>query len=837
MAQKILDHIVVLDMTDAYGAFCTKLMADMGARVIKIEPAGGDRTRFIGPFGGEKTIETGLFHAFYNAGKESVVLGETVPENKALPEGNGPDEEMYMTGEKKAQLLRLAAHADVIVETFAPGTMASWGLGYEDLRKVNPDIIMCSITPFGQTGPCAGWRASSDMIPFALAGPMYESGKPEREPLQLGYNFMANGACMYALAGILAAVYAKEAGKGGDYIDIAVSEAAGAWRGLALGEVQQAPDYKIAVRRGSQGLMIPSNFYRCQDGYIFMMASGRWAQVVQWMKDKGIDIGDKDDPKYLPDQGFNKYLWADIDRVNAMIGELAACYKMQDMMEEGQRRRVPVGVAETTKTVLCSPQFNARNYFTEIEHPVLGRQKYPGAAFGFGASPMKTEKPAPLLGADTKAVFGWLEKMEKEAAQKPEASERDKKQLPLKGIRVLDFGWVVAGPHGGRLLQELGASVIRVESGTRLDPMRIDTMRDGVKDCFAEGGWGFQENSRGKMGLCLNLKSECGRDVLKRLIRQTDVVTCNFAPGGFHKLGLDFETLSQIKKDIIVVNASGLGDGGPYGNYMTFAPVLAAMTGITSVLGYEGEAPFGYSGLLPDYVGGISIAAAVAGALVYRQKTGEGQFIDLSQAEAVMQGMGPALLDEQINGVTAAPFGNHDYARQMAPHNCYPCREENTWIAVAAGSEAEWQRLVAEIGSECPKLGDRAFASAALRLENEKQLDEVMTGWTKSQTAAAAALRLQKAGVSAAPVQNTREFLYGDTHAQARSYFRTIDFNDHIIPPKIYVTGPLIHMGGTSDGDYRQGPPLGRDNEWILKNVAGMDDADIESAAEGGAFR
>lgn len=819
MRQKILENIMVLDLANEYGVFCSKLMADMGATVIKVEPPCGDITRKRGPFyQGREEMENSLFHAFYNAGKKSVVLD-------------------YTTEEGKETFKKLVRKADILLETSIPGTMEELGLSYENLKQVNPALIMCSITAFGQTGPYAKWNASSELIPFGMAGPMFETGDVDEPPIQLGYNFLSNGACMYALAGIVSLLIKRERTGMGDYVDISLFEVAGAWRGLALGEVQQAPDYKIARRRGSQGLMIPSNFYRCKDGHIFMMASGRWTQVIEWMKDKGIDVGDKDDPKYIPNQGFNKYLWQEVDEINRLIGELAALYDKKEMMEEGQRRRVPVGAAETAETVLDNPQYCARNFFTEICHPVLGTARYPGAAFGFSESKMEVSSPAPLLGEHTEEILCTIKDNSQKEKENLVPDTEEKLKKPLEGIVVLDLGWVVAGPHGARILEELGATVIRIESSTRVDPMRIDTMRYGVKDCMQEGGWGFQENSRNKMGFALNMKSKKGKEIFYELVKKADVVSCNFAPNGFHKMGVDFDTLRKIKKDIIVINASGLGDNGPYGGYMTFAPVLASLTGIISLMGYEDKGPFGYPGLLADYVGGVSIAAAVTGALYYREKTGKGQFIDLSQAEAAIQGMGPVLLDQQLNHVQPQMIGNHHYAHQFVPHNCYECKEPDTWCVISVASDEEWNSLTGALKNDCPELADERFCCQRERVKAEKEIDKLLSKCLKKYEHREICALLQNAGVSAGAVQNTREFLYEDEQAKARNYFREITFEENgIIPRKIYLTGPIINLASTQNGSYRPGPPHGQDNEYVLKNMLQMSDEEISLALKDKAF-
>lgn len=384
----VLSGIRVLDMADEYGVYCTKLMAQMGAEVIKVEPLDGDSTRRIGPFAQDdsKSLEKSLFHAFYNEGKKSITLDYARPEGREV-------------------FLRLVRQADVLVETFEPGRMKELGLDYPVLKEVNPKLVMCSITPFGQEGPYSHYRASSDMVPFAMTGPMMEYGDPEREPLQLGQNILANGAGMVALAGISAVLYAREEDGQGDFVSVSLSEVAGTWRNMALGIPQMSPEHKPFIRMGSQGSFIPANYYKCKDGYVFIMASGKWAQCAKWLKDVGIDIGDKDDPKYLEDAGYNKYLWADADQVNEMMSELSLMYTKKDMMEEGQRRGVPVGTSETPDTVMQNEHFIARKMFHTVDSPAVGAYQTVAPGCTFSGMDTYAEEPAPLLGADNAEIF------------------------------------------------------------------------------------------------------------------------------------------------------------------------------------------------------------------------------------------------------------------------------------------------------------------------------------------------------------------------------------------------------------------------------------------------
>lgn len=389
MANTILDGIRVIDLTNENGVYCTKLLAQMGAEVIRIEPPQGDSIRFTGPFADEENaVETGLFHISNNAGKKSITLDITKSRGKDI-------------------LLDLIRTADILVETSRPGTMENMELDYEHLQAIRPELVMCSITPFGQNGPYSGWNSSSDIIPFAMAGPMFEYGNPGREPLQIGLNFLANAVGVYAVSGIVALIYARASTGTGDYLDIAMYDVAGTWRNMAIGTCQ-IPPYTIPTRTGSQGGFVPFNYYKCRDGFVSISGITQWTQCIQWMKDKGVDPGDFEDPKYLPDAGFNKYRFEKVDEFNQKMLELSIQYSKQEMMDEGQRRGVPVGTSETAATVFDSPHYKARGVFKVVEHPFIGSYKTVKSVVNYSATTMIDDVSAPLLGDHNDEVFQGL---------------------------------------------------------------------------------------------------------------------------------------------------------------------------------------------------------------------------------------------------------------------------------------------------------------------------------------------------------------------------------------------------------------------------------------------
>jgi crotonobetainyl-CoA:carnitine CoA-transferase CaiB-like acyl-CoA transferase len=412
-------------------------------------------------------------------------------------------------------------------------------------------------------------------------------------------------------------------------------------------------------------------------------------------------------------------------------------------------------------------------------------------------------------------------------------------KLPLADITILDLTWVIAGPHATRLFADLGARVIKVESSFTFDVARSSARRRNSDNPRSEGGWAYQDLNHSKLDIAINLKSAKGREALEELVKLSDIVICNYSARAFTKLGLRFEDLSQIKPDIIVLNASGLGDGGPYSGFVTYAPVLQAITGIAALAGYEGGAPFDEYPPFSDYVGGLAAANCLLAAIEYRRSTGKGQFIDLSQGEAAANYMGTAVLDAQVNGTKSRCIGNRHFAGDLAPHNCYRCRGEGQqWCVIAVESEAEWAAFCQVVDPERAWCIDGKFISREQRLAHIEELDGQVEQWTLKHTPAEVGELLQAAGVSAAPVQFATYCLWRDQHLQARGYYREVVFpasDDY--PASWKVTGNLVKLSDIPDlKTLAPAPAVGQDTEYILSELLGKTPQWIAAAAEEQAF-
>ncbi len=411
-------------------------------------------------------------------------------------------------------------------------------------------------------------------------------------------------------------------------------------------------------------------------------------------------------------------------------------------------------------------------------------------------------------------------------------------RLPLEDIRIIDLCWVLAGPHGTKLLADLGAEVIKIESKAKLDGWRtgFGTMREGVSSPLEEGSGIFEQENRNKIGLSLNLKVPRGREIVERLVRVSDVVTSNYSASGFREMGLEWEKLQEINPQIIVVSMPGLGNWGPYSDFTTFGPSLQALTGMTGLTGYPGQEPLGVGTSWADYLGGANMAVSILAALEYRRRTGKGQFIDISQQEASLSLLGSTLLDWAANRQKRENHGNHHPVAAAAPHNCYRCQGDDRWCVISVASDEEWENFCNALGNP-PWTEDPRFATTLDRVRNQEALDKLVESWTVNHSPEEVMESLQSGGVSAAVVQNI-EGLLQDPHLWARGFL--IDFklpHPERKPPSVTLPGVVTRFSGHSLGIRRPAPGrLGEPNDSILKDLLGMTRTEIDRAAADGAF-
>jgi crotonobetainyl-CoA:carnitine CoA-transferase CaiB-like acyl-CoA transferase len=392
------------------------------------------------------------------------------------------------------------------------------------------------------------------------------------------------------------------------------------------------------------------------------------------------------------------------------------------------------------------------------------------------------------------------------------------RRRPLEGVRIADFTWVWAGPFCTLQLAHLGAEVIRIETLTRPCVTRLlPPWPDGQPGVDRSGY--FNQYNQGKRSLALNLKEPRALDVARDLVRKSDVVVENFAAGVMDRLGLGFDVCRQLRPDVIMIALSGYGASGPEAEYVSYGPAQVPLSGFSSLTGYADWRPMHIGISYGDPTGGLHGAVAVLSALFHRRRTGEGQYIDLSQWEGTMALLPEGILAYTMAGETPARDGNRDPL--CAPHGVYRALGEDRWLSIAVTDEAEWRALASVVD---PALADDPrFADAPARKRNEAALDEAIGAWCSSRSPEDATRELQAAGVGAFPAMTAKD-LHDDPHLGSRDYFVELEH------PEV---GVRRHMGipyklhGSPLAVRSAAPRLGADTDAVLKDVLGYDESRI----------
>ncbi len=348
--------------------------------------------------------------------------------------------------------------------------------------------------------------------------------------------------------------------------------------------------------------------------------------------------------------------------------------------------------------------------------------------------------------------------------------------LPLAGIRVCDLTWIIAGPTATRVLADFGAEVIRVEHAQAVDPIRLGRPINGDRTTLNNSGF-FNYFNRNKKSVLLNVRHPMGIELLHRLIAVSDVVIENFSSGVLESWGLDFEAQRAINPGIIYCSISGFGHTGRDRHFTTWGPTAQALSGLTLMSGLPGKPPAGWGYSYMDHTAGYYGAIAIMMALHHRNRTGQGQYIDISQVETGMVLTGPAVLDYTVNGRSwrrpAMPPGNRAWEPRIAPHNTYPCAGEDRWVAIAVRNDAEWQAMVRAMGEPAWAL-DARFVANAGRLEHQDDLDAGIATWTAARDDYAVMRTLQAAGVPAGVCQTPGDRAGQDDQLRARGWWHTM---------------------------------------------------------------
>ncbi len=699
-------------------------------------------------------------------------------------------------------LRRLALDAHVVIHDLLWDQAAEAGLDKAELLSRRPDLVLVSVTPFGQDGPYSRYLGE-EIIYQALSGCMDITGEPQRAPLQIGVPLAQVAAGLHAFLAAMASLLGPS-GRGRE-IDVSIFES-------MCSLTEHSPFFwsyrgKLWKRRGNWAGVAGWGLYPCRDGYVGVVSGigDAWPRFIAML---GLD-----DPALMRQSARTTHA----DELHAAIFRwLEGMGKEEAYRLAQERYRLPFAYLCGPREALTSAQLRSRRFWRAVRQPDVGQLRLPGPPFRVAGWAWNTGA-APRL-----PPLGRRINWRRRAAVLAAPGIVRQTSLPLEGVRVLDFGQVWAGPHCAKVLAQLGAQVIKIESPRRPDLLRGPTHPHSPSEgCYPDDEPGqrpfdrhayFNDRNLGKLGIALDSAHPAGLEVLRDLVAVSDVLIENFSPGVMARMGLGQRQVMALNPRIVYLSMPANGNTGPEAAYSGYGITNDLMSGMVKATGYPGE-PQNLGINASDPIAGLHGASAVLAALWVRRKTGKGVFIDLSQRESALRVCFPQILDYQMNGRDAEPMGNHHPS--FSPHNAYPCRGEDKWICIAVRDDEAWRALVRLMG-EPGLASDPRFASAAQRKLNEESLDAIVSRWTQSWEARELMEALQGAGVPAGAVANAAE-LMEDPHLLARGFLHDVDHP---------AAGRRRHLGEgylmTPPGyrpTPRPAPCFGEHNEMVLKEV------------------
>jgi crotonobetainyl-CoA:carnitine CoA-transferase CaiB-like acyl-CoA transferase len=853
-----LTGLRVLELADELGEYCGKLLAGLGADVVKIEPPGGETTRSYGPFyGDEPHPNRSIYFWHYNFGKRGVVLD-------------------LETDHDREQFMGLGRSADVVIDTRPPEYLTDRNIGYERLSRENSGLIYLRISPFGDEGPWASY-AASDLVHLALGGVMMNCGydptpkgtydTPPVAP-QMWQSYQIAGE-VSAIAVMGALQYRLDTGRG-QRLSTAVHEA------VAKCTETDAPNWVYSARehyrvtcRHSFPANRPGQSAGGMSG-ISITKDGRWilpyrtvipgptgartlSDLLEVVRKHSIDGAmdeELSDPEYLETPEA-------VRRVNALIDRLVSSYTYdRDLWLDGQQAGFAWGPVRRPEENLDDDHWAGRDTFVDVEYPELQQTfRQSKAKWTAPGLPWRSGPRAPLLGEHTAEILAepvrsrMVEPVIKKPADRP-VSKRGQ-PFALAGVRVVDFGWILASAGGGRFFTALGAEVIKVEHVSRLDMMRrggsvpppgLRAERDratgpilGSRTSSLNRNGNFMEINAGKRALSLNLKDHRGKDILTRLLRIADVVVEGYSPGTMDRMGFGWEAMRQINPRLVYVQQSGMGQLGKYGRMRTYGPTAQAFSGISDMSGLPEPYPpagIGYSYL--DWFGAYQLATAMMAGLYRQRMTGEGCWIDSSQVEAGLYLTGPTILDYAANGRRWRRYGNRSPHKPAAPCGAYRTAGTDRWMAITVFTQEQWLAL-ARVLNRPEWTIDPRVATLPLRLQDQDYLDALVATAVEQHDPYQLMTALQEAGVPAGVCETARDRYEWDPQLKHLQWVVDLEQSEigrwpvKELPTKFSETPP--YMGGVID---RHGPNYGEDNDYVLGELLGLDPDQIaELASEG----
>ncbi len=788
----------ILDLsTEIAGPFATRLLADAGAEIIKVESPAGDPLRrmktsaVVGISPPLAPGEDGALFQWLNASKQSVVLD--------LETEAGRD-----------SLRSLYAEVDVVVESFAPGWLESQDLGMTAIRRANPRASLVSISAYGQDGPWA-LRPATEFTLQAESGSLSGRGYPDLGPVAAGGRLGEYSVGSFAAVAAIAAWQTGRRSGRGRHADVSMLET----MLLCFQPYQYIHGQMRPGELMPASVEVPS-IEPASDGMI-----GFSTQTSQQWQDLCVMV---EQPEWVSDEslclGFERF-----SRRQELLPRIQAwtrAHSVDEIVALCQALRIPVAPIGNGETVLRTDHMLARGFYRE--HP--GGFTVPGVPFRLEKGESRPLSASPALGEHTEQVLAGIGRRVGSGAveAREPVSER-----PLAGLRVVDFTAFWAGPFAASVLYEFGAEVTKVESIQRPDGMRFASgfiPEDGIVWEWAPV---FHGANSGKQDVTLNLDSEEGLALARELVRQADVVIENFSPRVMERFGFDRDGIRALNPDAILVRMPAFGLTGPWRDRVGFAMTIEQASGLAWVTGFPEREPVVPRGVC-DPVGGMTAVFALLAALEMRARGAGGQQVEVALLEVGLTLAGEQVVEQSAYGVRLDRMAN--LGPTASPQGVYPCRDarnpdEAGWVAIAIENDSQWAALVELLGRPAWATRDE-YATEAGRRAAGVEIDRALADWTRGQEAGAVADRLAAAGIPAGWLHNQRNVVPGHTQLDARAF---LTFLDHPFAGRIGYPNFSVRFDGEL-AERTLPPLLGEHNEVVLRERLGVSLEELEGLRE-----
>ena len=800
-----LDGIRVLDLSTRMAEATGKTLADLGAEVVKVEPPGGCDARTTPPFAADGRS---LFWEAWGLGKHSVVCDIDTPEGR---------------GELRA----LAAGADVLVESFAPGYLAERGLGPDDLAAVNPGLVYVSVTSFGIGTPDAA-VPMTDLTLSAAGGLLGMQGDHDRVPTPVGYPETSFLGAMQAAADAVMALCERDRSGLGQHLDSSI-QAAVMWSLMSITSYaalgQDFPgrgDDRAQVTHPEivPGVRMPF-IEPCADGFVGMtlvlgeQGNRGMKSLMAWVIAEGAldeDLCEVDWERYLELLGDGTLAPADADRALGQMLEFIKTKTQAEIQEHAVAGKMLVAPCYTSAYLAADPQLAARDFWVEVNGAT-----HAGPFARLSATPIAYRHPAPALGQHQQILEGLDPVGEPKAPNRVWAEPRG---ALFEGLKVADLSWIAAGPLISKDLANLGATVVRVETEARLDTLRwIPPHLPHASPMSA--GHPMANMNQSKLGLGLNFTVPEATAVIDRMIEWADVVVENYTPGTADRLGFGYEHVAVLNPAAVMLSSCMRGQTGPEAHHTGFGLHGACLGGFVAITGWPDRPPNAPWGAYTDFISPRYALSALGAALHHRNRTGQGQYIDLSQIEASIHFLAPLVLEYRDSGRVRTQAGLS--SERAAPHGVYRTAGIERFCAVAVETHEQWEAL----GSVVPDLrrvGDRWAETAAA--------DEILADWFAPRDGFEAAQELRAAGVPAYVALRASDF-YADPNLVAREFFIELD---HGAIGTMTFDGPVTLFSATPARPWRAGPMVGEHTQKVMSEILSFSNEEITALAATGAL-